>query len=69
MTTLPPEMTEAAARTLVGRRVELRWSAVVAAARDRLGVCGNGGRGHCRVGFVIMVEPVDDRHVLTEAWL
>ena len=54
---------------LVGCRLEVRWTAVVAAARDRLGVCDSHGRGHARVGFVISVEPVDENHALLEAWL
>ena len=57
------------AKALGGRRIELRWTAVVSEANDRLKACAASRLSLCRVTFVIALLHINEQHAILEAWL
>ncbi len=49
--------------------IRLQWTAVVAAAKDRLDVCSAETRGMHRIRFVLALQLVNEQHAVIEAWL
>ena len=56
--------------TLAGRRIEVRWSAVVSSSSDLFQPPAGARRAaHCRLRFVLALQLVNDRRALIETWL
>lgn len=70
MTISPTSLTDLTLPALAGRRIEVRWSAIVASSSDLFQPPAGARRAaHCRLSFVIALQLVNDRRALIEAWL
>ena len=69
MTISPTSLTDLSLPALAGRRIEVRWTAIVAASSDLLKACTTAPGMPCRLSFVIAVQVVNDHRALIEAWL
>ncbi len=69
MTTSLHNPTDLPAAALLGTRIEIGWSAVLASAPDHLELCDTPPGGLSRVRFVIALEPIDEELAILEAWI
>jgi hypothetical protein len=70
VTVSPTTLTDLTLPALSGRRIEVRWSAIVAASSELFqAAAGTRPRAHCRLRFVIALQLVTSRRAMIEAWL
>jgi len=70
MTISSTSLTDLTLPALGGRRVEIRWSAIVASSSNLFQPpAGARSAAHCRLRFIIALQLVSDRRALLEAWL
>ncbi|MDY7110043.1 MAG: hypothetical protein SYC29_15535 [Planctomycetota bacterium] len=70
MTISPATLTDLTLSALSGRRIEVRWSAIVAASSTLFQAdAGARSTAHCRLRFLIALQLVTARRAMIEAWL
>jgi hypothetical protein len=70
MTLSPTMLTDLTLPALSGRRIEVRWSAIITSSSKLFQPAANArSAAHSRVGFVIALDLVSDRRGMIEAWL